>query len=413
MRRSLAALLLACALAACKKEPPPPPPPPPKSTLPLHRYGASRVNPGIESDNLLDLAAGASVLSRTGELSLEASAAHSIDGLAETSWVSAPGASDETLVFSLLAPARVLRVGVTAPGEQRPDSVRFEGSADGVRWQDLATLKPEDTKERQLAGVAKPMKARLIRIHALTSHRYYLSARAFHVLGEEVEPPRAPPFTGCWTVNGVRAHITQDGARIRGVVESDPPTFLDGGTDDRVALVTWIQGPTWGYAALTRSNDGKHLTGITFYEEIEEANVGEGWFGDACRGGVASPVAAPETFLARAGRYSLFGLVFDSREQLVEELSAPALDAVAKLLRDAPRQRFRVTSREFRYNTPELNARHTGARLSALRNALGARGVDTSRLELLAAGNEWLGPPISSAIQLLLASRIDIETVSR
>lgn len=407
-------LLLTGGLGACKKAPPPPQPPPGKPAFPSTEFGNARVEPRIELDNLLDLGMGVSVVSRTGELHLDVSAANVIDGMYETTWISAPGASDEQIVFSLLAPARVQRVGMTtAPEQYRPDSVRFEGSADGKRWEELATIVPVDGKERQLVSLAKPALARFIRVTARSKERYYIGARTFQVLGEEVAPPETPPLAGCWTINGTHAFITQDGARITGVIEHDPPIFLDGGTNDRVALVNWIQGPARGYAAITRSNDGKHLTGITFHEEIQDHFAGEGWFGRTCRDPVVSRVAAPKEFLERAGRYSIYGLAFDSAGQLDEELSAPALDAVARLFLESPQQRFRITSREFRSATPALNARHTAARLTALRNALRARKVDTSRLELVAAGDQWIGPPITSPIQLLLACRIDIEKVGR
>ena len=410
MRRSAAALLLVCALAACEKEPTPEPP----SASALPEYGQAIVEPGIETDNLLDLVTGAAVVSRSGDFTLDSAAVHAIDGMPETGWVSAPGASDETLVFSLLAPARVTHAGLTTPvPDQRPDSVRFEGSADGVRWHELAALNVQATNGRQLAAVSSKTSVRFIRIHALTRDRYYIGARTFQVLGEETGPPRTPAFTGCWTINGTRAHITQNGARITGVIESDPPTFLDGGTNNRVAPLLWTRGAAWGYAALTRSNDGRQLTGITFHEEITGKFIGEGWFGVRCDGAATTPIPDAAAFLARSGRYTLFGLAFDANERLIEELSEPALDAAAKLFRDAPRQRFRVTSREFRFESDALNARHAEARLTALRNAFQARGVDTSRLELVAAGNRWIGPPIRSQIQLLMASRIDIETVGR
>ncbi len=397
-------------LSACRKAPPPPTTP--EVEIP-HQYMSRAPEPDVDSDNLLNIAYGASVISRSGELNLESSAAHGIDGMLLTSWVSAPGAREETLVYSLLAPARVLRVGLTAPeGDQRSDSVRFEGSMDGLSWREIATVKPEETAVRQLVA-ATPVKAQFIRITSLTTHRYYLAARAFHVLGEEVAAPATPPFTGCWTANGQRVELTQKGARITGVVASDPPTYFDGGTDNRVGLVMWMQGPTWGYAALTRSPDGAHLTTFRFHEEVDSKNVGDAWFGDRCESNTPLKPVAPQAFLERAKRYSVFGLVFDPADRLVEDLSEPALGAAVLLLAGAPGQRFRIVARDFRRETPELNARHSAARLTSFRNALRARGIDTARIELVAAGDRWIGPPIGSTIQGMLASRIDIETIAR
>jgi hypothetical protein len=353
------------------------------------------------------------VISRSGELDLESSAAHGIDGVLLSGWVSAPGARAETLVYSLLAPARVMRVGLTAPEtEQRADSVRFEGSMDAKRWRELATVKPIETSERQLVDVTDATPAQFIRITVTTASRYYVSARSFHVLGPEVAAPNPTPFTGCWTVENKALQLTQDRGRITGVLATDPPTYFDGGTDNRVGLVMWMRGAMWGYAALTRSPDGKHLTAFRFHEEVDSKNMGQAAFGEQCATTGGLKPAAPLELLQRAKRYSVFGLVFDPRDQLVAELSAPALDDVVKLLASEPQQRFRIVSREFRGDTPPLNARRSATRLSSFRTALQARGVDTSRIELVAAGDQWIGPPIGSVMQGMLASRIDIETVA-
>jgi hypothetical protein len=411
--RPAALLLLALALIACRDAPSPAKPAEPE--IPP-QYMNRPPEPDVDADNLLNLAYGASVVSRTGELNPEESAAHGIDGMYLTGWMSAPGAVQEELVFSVLAPSRVLRVGVTAPGaEQLPGAVRFEGSTDGIRWSDLGTVNPTATRERQLIDVAKPFTAQFIRV-TFDASLYYISARAFHVLGQEVAPPSAPPFTGCWSSHGTRVHLTQDRARLTGVVESDPPMYFDGGTDNRVGLVMWMQGPNWGYASITRSPDGKHLTRFRFHEEVDSKNLGDAWFGVQCSGselaGASPPAVSSQAFLERAKHYSVFGLVFDARSQLVADLSSPALDAVVALLQRSPQQRFRITSREFRLDTKESNARQSAARLSSFRSALQSRGIDTSRYELVAAGDQWIGPPIGSRIQAMLASRIDIAAIA-
>jgi hypothetical protein len=103
----------------------------------------------------------------------------------------------------------------------------------------------------------------------------------------------------------------------------------------------------------------------------------------------------------------MYGLAFDRRGQLIEELSAAQLDAVLPLLSPSPR-RVRITAHEVRYDTPEQNRRQTAARLASLRAALQARGVDVSRIDFVAAGSDWTGPVIKSTIQRLLASRVEL-----
>ena len=67
----------------------------------------------IDGDNLLNLAYGAALVSRTGELNLESSAVNAIDGFSFSSWSSSPGAPEQTLVFALGGPSRIEQLGVT------------------------------------------------------------------------------------------------------------------------------------------------------------------------------------------------------------------------------------------------------------------------------------------------------------
>jgi hypothetical protein len=401
VRGIAAALALVCVLGACSKDPVAEPA---KDEAPEQ---SPLANADADSDNLLNMAYGAAVVSRTGELTLESSAAHAIDGIELTEWSSPPGPVEETLVFSLLAPSRIDRVGLTSPDADRtPHRVHFEASDDNQTWRPLATLEVQKITERQLVDVPGGPVARYIRVRVEANGGYWIHARAFHALGQEVEPPQTPPFSGCWTINGTPARLTQNLARIEGVIEADPPIHLDGGTDNRVALVRWTQGPNWGYAALTRSRDGRHLTALRFYEDVGNFHLAEAWFGSPC-GALTSTAGSDPTVLVKGGRpYPLFGLAFDDREQLIEELSEEQLADLLPMIRG---RKVKMTAYELREDTPERNRQRATARLGSLRAALAKRGVDVSRIEFVAAGPDWKGAPIHSALQRLLACRIDVE----
>ncbi|HUR83210.1 MAG TPA: discoidin domain-containing protein [Thermoanaerobaculia bacterium] len=384
--------ILVCLLALACERKPEAPPPPPKPVI--------QVEPDPDAENLLSLAYGASVVSRTGELNLESSAAHAIDNMAPTAWVSSPGAPDEVVVYSLLAPAKLTRIGVTLnQGDRVPRAIAFDTSADGKKWRELITVEPANTDSRQLWPVQEVV-AQYIRVRSLEKEKYYVRVRNFHAIGNEVAPPATPPFTGCWTINGLRADIRQEGARITGIIEAKTPIFIDGGTDNRVALAMWQQGPSWGYAALTRTPDGAHLTGMRIYEEFDVRNAADAWFGVKCGGpiGRIGPIGPIRPM-------SLYGLVFDPNDKLVESLSAAQLDAIVPLLRE---QKARIISHELRYDTAEENRKHTAARIESLRAALRARGVNVDRIEFVAAGSDWAGPSIYTTIQRLLASRVEL-----
>ena len=392
--------LLVCVLAlACERKP--------VAQAPKPAPAATFV-PDPEADNLLNLAYGAAVVSRTGELNLESSAAHAIDNISSSAWVSSPGVPDETLVFSLLAPARITRVGLTVgEGEQVPSRVAFDASMDGSEWRELLVVEPRPGNARQLWPVPATV-ARYIRLRSLEKGKYYVRVRTVHLLGDEVEPPATPPFTGCWTINGRPAQLVQDGARITGTIGFDPPLHLEGGTDNRVALVTWQQGPAWGHAALTRTPDGTRLTGLRIYEGISAVHLADAWFGDRqeCRAGFSPP---PQGGLQPVRRQPLplYGLVFDDQERLVEVPSKSTLDALVPLL-SSTSQRIRVRSHELRYDTPEENRRHTAARIESLRKALQARGVNVERIDFVSAGSDWDGHPIHTTFERFFASRVEL-----
>jgi hypothetical protein len=108
IRRAIVLLLLSTLLACGKDAPPATATAAPKPAVP-----AVVPQSDADGDNLLSLAYGGAVVSRGGEFDLENSAAHTIDGLMHTKWTAAPGSAAETLVYSLLAPARIQRVGIS------------------------------------------------------------------------------------------------------------------------------------------------------------------------------------------------------------------------------------------------------------------------------------------------------------
>lgn len=395
-------LVALSALFGCEETPAPPPPAVPEITQ-THPSQRQPI-PDVDADNLLNMAFGASVVSRTAEQNLESSAAHAIDGISLTSWRSPPGSAQETFVLSLPTRAAVTRVGVTTSELEGPTAVRFEASLDGKTWQDVTTVTLEGNPEPQMKSVPR-FEARYLRLHTVApAGTVFARVRSFHAIGTELERPERRSIAGCWTINGFAAHFAQNGAHVTGVIETNPPTVLEGGFDGRVAMMMWMRGPMWGYAPITLSPDAEHLTGMKFYEELDPHHAGEGWFGERCDGKAGGPAGRMPTtrWLDRAKRYSAFGLAFDANDRLILDLSGPALDAIASL------DPSRIVAYEQREDTPEKNLAHTKARLESLRAALQSRGVDVHRLELIAKGSEWNGPPISCALQRLMTSRVDI-----
>jgi hypothetical protein len=362
-----------------------------------------------DGDNLLNIAFGAAVVSRTEELDLEHSAAHAIDGMRSTEWASPRGNANQTLVFSFGAPSRVERLGFISRAEagELPAQIRFSASADGVAWREVLTATPKVSRAPQLTGV-KPFEANFLRVETIEPVERETRIASVQAIGKEIYPAEVKAFDGCWTINGERALIVQRGGRLTGVIgEGKRVTAIDGGTDGRVARVMWMRGPMWGYAAITLTADSRHLSALTFHKNPLTGYVGRAWFGERCESTQQFEAMPPVHFINRAGHWTLNGLAFDEREQLIESMSRDTLETAAKVIASAPKQRFRIVSHEFHHSKDE-NRQRTLARIASLRAALEARGVDLTRVELVARGSEWQTAEPVYAVQRLLFSRIDL-----
>jgi hypothetical protein len=412
VNRRVSFLLIILTVAACKRAPEPPPAAPaPQRATNEEVTSIAAPTLDIDGDNLLNLAYGAALVSRTGELNLESSAINAIDGMSFSSWFSAPGAPEQTLVFALGGPSRIEQLGVTTTDKtQSPAKVRFASSPDGRSWHDVVTIEPA-SKGTTIQAVT-PFEARYLRVETIGQAKYYAVLTSVHAIGSELRPSERQSFGGCWSVNTFGATLHQNGARITGVLGGvKHPTYVDGGIDGRVARLMWMRGPMWGYAAATLTPDGRNLSAITFHEEPGIYSIGEAWIGSRCETTAAPSLLTPADYLRRIGHWTMSGIIFDAEDRLIEEPSAGTLDAATTLLRAAPSQRYRIVAMEYRNNDPNENLRHTKTRLEAVRAALQSRGINVSRIEFAAIGSKSDDIERPSAIQRMLWSRIDLEQV--
>ena len=407
-RIALAAIVLTI---ACRREPPPAPPAAPAP----QRMPVEEVTPiatqtlDIDSDNLLNIAYGASVVSRTGELNLESSAVHAIDGMSFTAWMSPPNAPEQTLVFAFGGPSRVEQLGVTTLDASRsPRNVRISASSNGTAWREIKMLAPAN-KGTSIVDV-EPFEARYLRVEPLEPEKQHALLVSVHAIGREMRAGERMSFAGCWDVNPFFARFEQRGARVTGIIGGERPTYFDGGIEGRVAKLMWMRGPMWGYAAATLTPDGNGISAIRFHEEPAVQSFGEALIGARMEcGAETTALKTPADFLQRAGRWTMSGIIFDSEERIVGEPSTATLDTAAALIASMPRQRFRIIAREFRNTDPRENQRRTALRINSVREALRARRVDLSRIDFVATGSESSSIEKPSAVQRLLWSRIDLE----
>ena len=386
MNRLAVALVCLLALTACERAERPAPPqrgdvPPAKRT--------TDEDVSLENDNLLNLVFGAAVIDRSDELSYETSVAHALDGTRMTSWASAPGGK-QTATFSLAAPARIRRLGASigASRGNAPAGVRFETSLDGKTWTSAVEARFKfENSQPQLFDVPSA-DTRYLRVSAIEPS-YHSHILSLHAIGTETAPLQQPSIEGCWQINSVvPARFVRTGARVIGTIG---PMIVDGGTDGRVYRLMWRERAMWGYAAVSISAGGQHLSGVRWHEEVNPKNNGDGWLGRRVPCADTTPIDTAQIvdqIISRAGVWRLYGVRLDAQDRIVAAESANALDLAAKIVREHPSHRFRVIAREYRESTEEKNRARCTARLNAVRDALRARGTDLNRVELIVAGSE-------------------------
>jgi hypothetical protein len=388
--RRRAGILLAILLTACS--PTETPTTSNTSTIPPTDLDMRSDHVDIDRDNLLNIASGAALVSRTAEMDLESSAVSAMDGMQNTRWSTPSWGPSQTAVYSLGAPSRVERLGITtyAPETEVPDQVRFDASLDGTNWSEVLALPARKSNDEQAAAV-KPFDARYLRVRTVAAPEKRMThLSSVHVYGRETAAPASPQFDGCWTVNTRPSRIVQNGG--------DQPTYLDGSVEGRVGRVMWTRGYVWGYGVLTLSPDRRQLTGLTFFQNPLTGYVGPSWIGERCSAAPAFTAVSPEVFLQKAGHWS------------VDEASAPE---IAKLVVSKPGQRFRVTAYEYREKTPEESRRRAETRLASLRTALQQHGADLTRIELVPAARPIPKTELDFAVQRILWSRMDLAVAPR
>lgn len=341
------------ALIACRKAPPAAPALPPENTI----YGAIDLD-DVDGPNLLSLSRGASIVSRTAEITLENSAVHMIDGDWLTYFRTPPSGPEQTIIVSLPARARIDRIGaIVPPGQEVPPKVRFDASDDAATWREIATLGPKQQRDPQIVRVT-PFDALYLRVQTFGRVSAFAAIRSLIAKGQFLEPPRRPPIEGCWHINGMPARFSRRGSSVAGVIGNDPPMYVLGGTDGRALRVTWMRGAMWGPAILTLDPQRRALSGERWHESVSDQNSGDGLFGTPaqCNAVAFNESKLAEAMLQRAGKWMAYG--------------PSAIDTIAEIVAQESSRRFAITV-------------HNPAEEQFVRNALRA---NLARVEITNAG---------------------------
>ncbi len=350
-----------------------------------------------ERSSLLELAHGATVTARTGEVMLEISALGAVDGDPGSFWMTPPNDLPQSMTIALPGRSRIDKVGLrtTAKGYVTANHVTFESSVDGQAFAPMITVKSADSSHAQWFGV-KPVEAGYLRVtiddSLLPEHDVRLNSVL--ALGGEVEPAHPGDITGCWTINGEQARFVRHGARVLGILEAGrEPLRFEGGFDGRIYRLSWVRGNDYGMALLTVSPDGQHLSALNWHEEAIPMFFDTSWFGQkqTCSASVADSGVAL-ALLRRTGRFSLYGV--------------PAADLLP-LLKQLPK--FGFVAHEFRFPTEKENRNASERVLAGLRQELQSAGVDLSRVSFVAQGSNAPRQVSGSDVMRALYSTVDLE----
>ena len=357
------------------------------------------------------MARGASVLSRTAEMTLEQTPARLIDGERESHWTTPPGDIQQSCILTLPAPARITSFGAGTFDRKAfaTKTVRIETSLDGTTFKPAATLTLEPKLGPQMKDVT-PVDAQYVRVSIDANHGGGFAAlTSIDATGQYLRAPVLPDIAGCWAVNGAPALLERSGNAVRGTLQWEGLLQFDGGAADGYYRFAWADGPYFGFAAITLTPDGRHFTGMKWHERPEPLTFGTTWFADRVRGcpaGQLDPDAVARLWLRRTSYFPLYGLRFDERDRLVVAESEVALQLVSRVA--AKSQRIKLTANELREATPAANRARTDARIASLREELTRRGLDPSRVDYISAGNDNPPARLPSDLILGMLSVVDI-----
>lgn len=340
--------------------------------------------PDTKSDagNLLGFPNGAVILNRTGELSLEMSALNAVDGDNGTLWSTPPGDIQQSMTIALPARSRIDQVGLSNGNLARKwravQRMRFEGSDDGTRFRLLKDIQVETLAQHQLTKI-DPADVNYVRVSILSS---FNSKEASDIVGieargKELEPPERGSVSGVWSLNGETARFLAGGSAFHGVVETSPPTYIEGGWDGRIVRFLWIRGEEYGLGLLSVDPGSVALNGFLWYREPIPPFLGGPWFGEK-KGTSEGTVPAPrviETFLQHTGRAAVYQIEFDEKNNLLSGSDASPFQRALRLHPKGMSVNFHEVCSDPSASAPNDRMK---ARARALEAFLNKQGIDSS-----------------------------------
>jgi hypothetical protein len=368
-------------------------------------------------DNVLSLAAGAVVIDRTGEASLEASPIQAIDGARETAWGSPSGDVEQSATFSFPALTRVESFGLSVsdvPPQSTPRNISIEGSADGRTFFPIGRAQPKPKQNGQWFPLT-PADLRAVRVSILDvpSDGDAFAVQALEVRGRRLQPVTAPDITGEWQINEKRAVFRQEGRRFEGVVFAAMPMHIAGSVNGNVLPFIWTRVNQAGFGLMTIDAESRHLSGLFWYEAPIALFSGGGWFGTRRSSSAeferSSLTQMAPVFMRVKQFVPSYQVHFDAKGEVEGSDSVEVLRSLRDFASANPKVRFRLSAQYFGRSSAQENRAVTDLRAAAMRRALAANGGLPPNLDIGSIGGEVASDPPRTATERVLYDRVELQ----
>ncbi|HSA58632.1 MAG TPA: OmpA family protein [bacterium] len=360
--------------------------------------------PPAERTDLLDMANGAVVLSKSSEYGgAKWSALALVDGAPDVGWCSADKAPFPHEVLIELARRASVESIVFDQTQAQDSGYAGISSKDVEVWASNASPADGFAKALQIQlpqggkqefRLPAPVTARWLKfvIRSNWGNANYTELMELEAYGQPVPGPAAQaPLTGTYNTNYGPITLNQAGSTVTGCYY-DGDGSLNGTTDGRVVQVEWRQngGKKFGTALMVLSARGDFLNGFWY----EHGSLAGSWFGDRpkdggksqCRTASAAPGAAAQepsaiaTNIAQTGRAIIYGVLFDTASDRIRAESDPTLNEVLGLMQAQPALNLEISGHTDSVGNDAYNQDLSKRRAQSVVAWLTAKGVAAGRL---------------------------------
>lgn len=343
--------------------------------------------------DLLDIAAGAVVLSFSSEYSPAWAALLLIDGSTKTGWCNGKP-NPNTIVIEL---PRITELStIVLDNTDTPESsypgisarhveihASTTSSTDG--FQKIATLEAAQGKRKEFP--LAPTKARWLRLIILSNwgHAQYTELMELEANGKPLEEVKAAAISGVYVTNYGPLLLKQFGSNVYGCYGGGNTVW--GSFNGRVLQAEWRHsGSRIGTAMMVLSSDNEFLNGL-WYEHGSYQGL---WFGNrdskAKAGCTLSESDAVGRSLKESGRAVLYGIQFDSDSAKIRPESEQTLRLVVDVLKKDSSLQVLIEGHTDSSNTDEYNQRLSQKRAEAVVGWLVQNGIAANRVSAQGLG---------------------------